>query len=225
MLPHVSAGWAHGERVKGWSRAVLETPDFSPGSTSCRAQPRVSTRSSQTVPRALPVQVRLRLGYAHIAQAPDKVAHVPERILLESRELWEGLAQVPGPLGLESLAKRKDLKAGSNEQKVADFYESCMDEPAIEAAGAKPLQPELERVAAVKDLLGLEEEMIVSHPCSGSVGRKIGPSSRSAKGKRARRARPQSEFTNNQQPGTNNHRLVLRRYPSRKVQRPGAVAD
>src|SRR5215212_6396644 len=53
---------------------------------------------------------------------------------------------------LESLAKRKDLKAGTNEQKVADFYRSCMDEQGIEAEGAKPLQSELERVAAVKDV-------------------------------------------------------------------------
>jgi putative endopeptidase len=64
---------------------------------------------------------------------------------------------------LESLVKRKDLKVGTNEQKVADFYQSCMDEADIEAAGAKPLQPELERVAAVKDLLGLEEEIARFH--------------------------------------------------------------
>jgi predicted metalloendopeptidase len=64
---------------------------------------------------------------------------------------------------LESLAKRKDLKAGTNEQKVSDFYRSCMDESAIEAEGAKPLQAELERVAAVKDVLGLEEEIARFH--------------------------------------------------------------
>ncbi|HKG14535.1 MAG TPA: M13 family metallopeptidase, partial [Pyrinomonadaceae bacterium] len=64
---------------------------------------------------------------------------------------------------LEPLAKRKDLRAGTNEQKVADFYRSCMDEQGIEAEGAKPLQAELERVAAVKDLLGLEEEVARFH--------------------------------------------------------------
>src|SRR3954462_11207414 len=56
---------------------------------------------------------------------------------------------------MESLAKRKDLKPASNERKVADFYQSCMDETAIEAEGAKPLQDEMGRIAAVKDLLGL----------------------------------------------------------------------
>src|ERR1044071_1275565 len=64
---------------------------------------------------------------------------------------------------LESLARRRDLRPGTNEQKVSDFYQSCMDESAIEAAGAKPLQPDLERIAAVKDLLGLEEEIARFH--------------------------------------------------------------
>jgi putative endopeptidase len=64
---------------------------------------------------------------------------------------------------LEGLAARKNLKAGTNEQKLADFYESCMDEPAIEKAGYTPLQPELDRIAAIKDLNGLEAEIAVFH--------------------------------------------------------------
>lgn len=38
-----------------------------------------------------------------------------------------------------------------NEQKIGDFYASCMDTNAIHAAGLKPLQPELDRVGALKD--------------------------------------------------------------------------
>ncbi|MGC2161615.1 MAG: M13 family metallopeptidase N-terminal domain-containing protein, partial [Silvibacterium sp.] len=38
-----------------------------------------------------------------------------------------------------------------NEQKIGDFYASCMDTNAIHAAGLKTLQPELERIAALKD--------------------------------------------------------------------------
>jgi putative endopeptidase len=64
---------------------------------------------------------------------------------------------------LEDLAKRKDLKAGSNEQKLADFYTSCMDEPAIEQAGYTPLQPELDRINSIKDLAGLEDEIARFH--------------------------------------------------------------
>ncbi|HST52481.1 MAG TPA: M13 family metallopeptidase [Pyrinomonadaceae bacterium] len=64
---------------------------------------------------------------------------------------------------LEGLAAQKNLKAGTNEQKLADFYESCMDEPSIEKAGYTPLQPELDRIAAVKDLAGLEAEVARFH--------------------------------------------------------------
>jgi putative endopeptidase len=64
---------------------------------------------------------------------------------------------------LEGLAARKDLKAGSNEQKLADYYASCMDEPAIEKAGYTPLQPELDRINAIHDLAGLEDEIAVFH--------------------------------------------------------------
>jgi endothelin-converting enzyme/putative endopeptidase len=38
-----------------------------------------------------------------------------------------------------------------NEQKIGDFYASCMDESAIHAQGLKPLQPELDRIAALTD--------------------------------------------------------------------------
>lgn len=38
-----------------------------------------------------------------------------------------------------------------NEQKIGDYYASCMDEDAIDAAGLKPLQPELDRIAALND--------------------------------------------------------------------------
>ncbi|HWS89472.1 MAG TPA: M13 family metallopeptidase [Pyrinomonadaceae bacterium] len=64
---------------------------------------------------------------------------------------------------LEGLAKRKDLKPGSNEQKLADFYSACMDEAAIEAQGAKPLEPELARIAAIKDIGGVQEEVTRFH--------------------------------------------------------------
>jgi putative endopeptidase len=37
------------------------------------------------------------------------------------------------------------------EQKIGDYYQSCMDTAAIEKAGIHPLQPELDRIAAIKD--------------------------------------------------------------------------
>ena len=63
---------------------------------------------------------------------------------------------------LEGLLKKKNLASG-NEQKIADFYRSCMDEPAIEAAGINPLQPELDRIAKISDLLSLEDEIAMFH--------------------------------------------------------------
>jgi putative endopeptidase len=63
---------------------------------------------------------------------------------------------------LEGLLKKPN-RAGSNEQKVADFYESCMDEPTIEKEGINPLQPELDRIAALNDLQGLEDEIARLH--------------------------------------------------------------
>jgi putative endopeptidase len=38
-----------------------------------------------------------------------------------------------------------------DEQKIGDFYASCMDTDAIHAEGLKPLQPELDRIDALKD--------------------------------------------------------------------------
>ncbi|MET0621734.1 MAG: M13 family metallopeptidase [Pyrinomonadaceae bacterium] len=64
---------------------------------------------------------------------------------------------------LEELSKRKNLKAGSNEQKIADFYSACMDEAAIEAQGAKPLEPEMARIAAIDDLGGVQAEIARFH--------------------------------------------------------------
>jgi putative endopeptidase len=48
--------------------------------------------------------------------------------------------------------------AGSNEQKIGDFYASCMDTSAIDAAGTKPLEPELGRIARIKNAVDLEAE-------------------------------------------------------------------
>jgi putative endopeptidase len=39
----------------------------------------------------------------------------------------------------------------SNDQKIGDYYYSCMDEAAIEAKGMKPIQPTLDRIAALKN--------------------------------------------------------------------------
>lgn len=45
--------------------------------------------------------------------------------------------------------------AGSDERKIADYYAAFMDEAGIEQRGLAPLQPELDKVAAVTDVASL----------------------------------------------------------------------
>jgi putative endopeptidase len=47
---------------------------------------------------------------------------------------------------------------GSNEQKIGDFYASCMDTSAIDAAGTKPIEPDLARIAEIKNVADLQAE-------------------------------------------------------------------
>ena len=60
---------------------------------------------------------------------------------------------------LEDAAKDKSAQPASNWQKIGDFYASCMDESAVEAAGIKPLEPEFERIAQMKDAASLQAEV------------------------------------------------------------------
>ena len=39
---------------------------------------------------------------------------------------------------------------GSNEQKIGDYYQSCLDTDAIDKAGLTPIEPELQRIAALR---------------------------------------------------------------------------
>jgi putative endopeptidase len=64
---------------------------------------------------------------------------------------------------LESAAKNTTAPAGSNLQKIGDFYGSCMNETAIEAAGAKPLDAEFQRIAAMKSSADLQGELARLH--------------------------------------------------------------
>jgi len=55
-------------------------------------------------------------------------------------------------------------KQSAEEQKIGDYYASCMDEAAIEKLGAKPLKPDLERIAALKSKADLPAELAHLHP-------------------------------------------------------------
>ena len=54
----------------------------------------------------------------------------------------------------EDAAKTSAAK-GSNEQKIGDFWTMGMDSAAIEKQGIEPLKPELDKIAAIKDINGV----------------------------------------------------------------------
>src|SRR3981189_597148 len=56
---------------------------------------------------------------------------------------------------LESAAANRSASAGSNEQKIGDFYASCMDTKEIDAQGLKPIAAELAAIEAIRDTGGL----------------------------------------------------------------------
>ncbi len=57
---------------------------------------------------------------------------------------------------------------GSNEQKIGDFYASCMDTASIDAAGTKPIEPDLARIAAIKTVADLQA--VTEHLHSQGIG-------------------------------------------------------
>ena len=52
---------------------------------------------------------------------------------------------------------------GSIDQKIGDYYESCMDEKAVDTKGLEPLKPELDRIAGVKDKQSLIDAVARVH--------------------------------------------------------------
>ncbi|RPD45448.1 M13 family peptidase [Hymenobacter sediminis] len=61
---------------------------------------------------------------------------------------------------LQEAAANTSATKGSNAQKVGDYYATAMDSMAIEQAGLKYLQPELARINAIKDLKGVQNEIV-----------------------------------------------------------------
>ena len=64
---------------------------------------------------------------------------------------------------LEAAAQDKDAAKGSLRHKVGAFYRSGMDEARIEAAGIKPLQEHLERIAGLKENADILPELARLH--------------------------------------------------------------
>ena len=56
-------------------------------------------------------------------------------------------------------ASKADTGRSAVQQKIGDYWSACMDESGIEAAGLKPLQPELDRIAAMKSKKDITAEI------------------------------------------------------------------
>lgn len=65
--------------------------------------------------------------------------------------------------GILEKASVDDSKRDPVQQKIGDYYASCMDDTAINAAGVKPLQPELDRIAGLTSKEAVTAEVILLH--------------------------------------------------------------
>ena len=63
---------------------------------------------------------------------------------------------------LEKAAATK-AKPGTDTQMIGDFYATCMDEPAIEKAGTKPIEKYLKGIASIKTTADLQKQIAELH--------------------------------------------------------------
>lgn len=64
----------------------------------------------------------------------------------------------------EDGAAKRDAAPGSDEQKIGDFWRTAMDGALADRQGLKPLQPELDRIAAIKDVPGALDAAFALQP-------------------------------------------------------------
>jgi putative endopeptidase len=80
------------------------------------------------------------------------------------RPAWQSFSELDeSNLEVEKGILEKAAAGGANrnaiDQKIGDLYGSCMDDKAVDARGLKPLQPELDRIAAAKDRAALVADL------------------------------------------------------------------
>ena len=82
---------------------------------------------------------------------PDKSLWSPSGILRQ--QIAEQLR------GILERSSKASNSPGSDNQKIGDFYFTCMDESAVEAQGAKPLEPEFETIEKISNPAELQAEI------------------------------------------------------------------
>jgi putative endopeptidase len=65
--------------------------------------------------------------------------------------------------GILDKASVDDPKRSAVEQKIGDFYASCMDEPAINMLGIKALEPQLKRIDAINSKAAILDTLVQLH--------------------------------------------------------------
>src|ERR1700691_2414637 len=71
--------------------------------------------------------------------------------------------------GILEKASVDNARRSPVEQKIGDFYASCIDEPAIDQLGTKPLEPELKRIDAIKSKDQIADELVLLHLLGGGA--------------------------------------------------------
>src|SRR5438128_885138 len=71
---------------------------------------------------------------------------------------------------LEAAAKNVVSHKSNNEQKIGDYYATCMNEAKIETEGLKPIQAELDRIARVNNQRNLQDEIGHLHSMGLNAG-------------------------------------------------------
>src|SRR4051812_15798002 len=80
----------------------------------------------------------------------NKTEIPPDRSVVGAFSTLDDLANKRTAGLVEEMAKSNAAR-GSNQRKIADMYNSYMNEQAIEAKGLTPLQPHLKAIADIKD--------------------------------------------------------------------------
>ena len=113
--------------------------------------------------------------YANGAWA-DRTTIPPDKTRVTSIGVLADRADAQLRTIIEEAAADQTAPAGSNLQKIGDWYTAYMDEAGIEAAGLAPLQPELDRIAAISSpadlarVLGENNGALAGTPLAAGVG-------------------------------------------------------
>jgi len=65
--------------------------------------------------------------------------------------------------GILDQAAKGGVGRGDSERKIGDYFQACMDEPAVERAGLQPIASALKRIAAIQSLADLAKAVTAGH--------------------------------------------------------------